>query len=300
MPSRIRSTGGGAGATAPTVILLDKGGFKDGAETLVWSLPDTVGFKDFSPAWAANHGDTTGYKDSAVIAGLGTPQWQSVTTTALSAAAASITVNKPTGTVSGDLLLASICTANPVAIGQSTVATPAGWTLVNSVGLNGTVAALALYTFRRVANGTEGATFVFTFGGPATASQATAEVHRLTGINTTTPIDNSATATLVATALVTNPVSPTVTTGQVNTLVFCFLNHYHATLANSHTPPTSHTEVTDFESTNTVKDSSTSDLLVFAAAGATGTATHTCTETASTDAVMQRVAVAPGNISISL
>jgi hypothetical protein len=81
--------------------------------------------------------------------------------------------------------------------------------------------------------------------------------------------------------------------------VIAFLFHDHAALSQSHTAPASHVERTDFESATTVIKGSTSDTRVFAAIGATGTATHDCTETVATDGIMQRVAVAAGDLVIA-
>lgn len=228
---------------------------------------------------------------------LGAPFWQSVGLSTFPAAANSIVCNIPSGNVSGNLLLAFVGTTKLTGPGQLTIITPSGWTQAATVGVTGTTVALVGTVFWRIADGTEGATVTFNFTGGVNAAQATAEVHRLTGTHATTPIDSSATATLLATALVPDPVSPSVTTVATNCMVFCFLNHYHAALNQTHTEPATNIERTDFENTVTGQiASSTSDTRVFSATGATGTAVHNCTETVSTDAVMLRVAIAPGTV----
>lgn len=104
---------------------------------------------------------------------------------------------------------------------------------------------------------------------------------------------------LASSALVTDPVSPSVTTTTGNCLVLAALAHYHAAFNNSHTPPSSHVEVSDFETSGISFLSATTDFKVYAPAAATGTATHDCTETVATDAVMHRVAIAPGTTTIA-
>lgn len=228
---------------------------------------------------------------------LGAPFWQSVGLSTFPAAANNIVCAIPSGNVSGNLLLAFVCTTKATANGQLQINTPAGWTQGATVGLTGTVSALVGTVFWRIADGTEGASVTFNFTGGTNAAQATAEIHRLTGTHATVPIDSSATATLLSSALVPDPVSPSVTTIAANCMVFCFLNHYHAALNQTHTAPATNIERTDFENTVTAQiASSTSDTRVFSATGATGTAVHDCTETASTDAVMLRVAIAPGTV----
>ncbi len=80
-------------------------------------------------------------------------------------------------------------------------------------------------------------------------------------------------------------------------MVFAFLFHQHLTLSQTHTPPASHVETTDFQSTvGGTRWGSTTSWRVFAAAAATGTATVDCTETVATDWLSIRVAIAPGEL----
>jgi hypothetical protein len=279
------------------VVITEDVGYKDDA-SWSWSLPDGAGASD-AMAWKLTQPDYLGCKDTAVITATGTPQWVSVSTAALTAAASSIDVTLPAGVAVGEVLLAFVDTANLVASGQATPSVPSGWSSAVLLGFNGTVAALSSRCLYRAVDGTEGASQTFSFS--ASAGQACAEVHRMVGVSTSTTVDASASATLAATALTPDPVSPTVTTTVANTMVFAHLNHYHAALTNSHTAPASNTERTDFESTVTaVITSATTDTRVFGSAGSTGTATHDCSETVATDAVMLRVALRPGTFTINL
>ena len=83
-------------------------------------------------------------------------------TTALAAqSSTSISLNKPSGVVAGDVLLAVI-TKNVQTIG--TTGPPSGWTQVDARGINTTSANNKTHgsVFYRVADGTEGASFSFT------------------------------------------------------------------------------------------------------------------------------------------
>lgn len=228
---------------------------------------------------------------------LGAPFWQSVQTA--TATATPVTVNIPSGTVSGDLLLAFI--GGTATTAPPTFTTPTGWTVgVATVSVTGAANGTACVCYYRIATGTEGASQAFAFGGSGTVPRITGEIHRIIGVDTTTPIDASATDTLLGTALTPDPVSPTLTTTVVNTMVFAHLQHDHLALTQSHTPPASHQETDDFEATNTSNiDGATTDYRLFAAIGATGTATHDCTETVATDATMIRVAIRPGSYTFA-
>lgn len=114
------------------------------------------------------------------------------------------------------------------------------------------------------------------------------------------PIDAAASATLSGASLDPDPDTPSVTTTVDNCLVFSYIYHDHGILSQSHTPPSGHIETTDFQSTP-VGDISASNSAwrVYATPGATGTAEHNCTETVATDAVMMRIAIAPGPLVIA-
>lgn len=211
----------------------------------------------------------------------------------------SIAVPYPSGIQSGDLLLAFCATSNATGSGAAVVDVPSGWNGSALQSLAGTAAVMFARVFWRAADGTESGSQTFNFSG-ATAGRATGEIHRIIGADTSSPVNATATATLLASALVTDPVSPAVTTTAANCMVFAFLAHSHAALSNTHTAPASHVERTDFQSTVTaVILSSTSATRVFASAASTGTATHDCTETVATDAVMIRAAIAPAAFTIA-
>ncbi len=227
---------------------------------------------------------------------LGAPFWQSVETAARTTSGNTIDVAFPSGLVVGDLLLAFIAITDTGTPGI-VIDIPAGWTLVRRATVSGSANTTSGGCLYRVVDGTEGVTQTFSASGTVTARRMTGEIHRVNAVDPTTPINVSAISTLVGTALVTDPVSPAVTTTVVNCMVFTFIAHDHLALSQTHSAPAGHLERSDFQSTVTANIvGANSNTRVFAAAASTGTATHDCTETVSTDAVMIRVAVAPGTL----
>lgn len=133
------------------------------------------------------------------------------TATALdaSAAATSITVNKPTGTASGDLLLASVT----LRISSATITPPAGWTQVASGGAS----SITLATFIKVAGGSEPSSYTFT---TSLAGRQAAGIDRITGADPITPVDvHSSASGTAATSLVAAAVDPS---SADTLLVACF------------------------------------------------------------------------------
>lgn len=218
------------------------------------------------------------------------PFWQSVGTKALATTlgAASIVANMPSGIQVGDLLLAHV--ASEGATGVPKVSGTSGWSRLQEVNL-GTPSSISSTVLTRIADGTEAATQTFAFD--ATALRATAEVHRIRGVDGTNFINVSTTGS----ASVVSPVVPGVTTTAPNCLVFAFVGHVHA-LTQAHSPPAGTDERSEIEDTNTTLISGSSYTRTFAASGATGTVTITCNELAATNAVYHRVAVAPGTFAL--
>ncbi|MGB8226767.1 MAG: LamG domain-containing protein [Sedimentisphaerales bacterium] len=115
----------------------------------------------------------------------------------------SIAVPIPTGTSSGDLLIAAVA-----ADGNPTISTPAGWTLINQ-GANGS--AVTLGAWWKIAGASESApNFTWTGG-----QQAYGWMMRFTGHNSTNPIDACSTADSTS----ATPTSPAVTTTVANCLI---------------------------------------------------------------------------------
>lgn len=275
---------------------LDDTGFSDSLILGITQLDD-IGFSD-SLTTRTVQLDDIGFQDNAVITATGTPQYIGSPTTATYVGSTVIDVPYPSGILAGDVLLALVSSGDLATSGARTPATPTGWTLVSPGTFIGTATAIAAYSFVRVADGAETGTQPFTYSaGPL---NGTGEMHLLRGASATGIV--TASAGLLATALNTDPVSPTVSTPVANCLVFAWLVHDHALLSNTHNPPASHLERTDFQAASAGNSllGSTSATRVFGAAGATGTATHDCGETVSTDAFMQRIAIRPATFTITL
>ena len=91
-----------------------------------------------------------------------------------------LSIARPAGVQSGDLLLAT------VDVRQTTVATPAGWTLLAQDTFS--AVALTKATYWRVATGSEPATYTFALGSARGASGA---IVAYSGVDPSNPIDDS-------------------------------------------------------------------------------------------------------------
>lgn len=112
-----------------------------------------------------------------------------------SATATSATCNKPTGTSTGDVLVA-------VVLSYSAGASLAGWTAQVSVDYSATYYTTIL---TRVADGSEGASFTFSSGGTVYS----VGISRFSGVDTTSPINGTPTSNV---GLLTPAVLPAITT----------------------------------------------------------------------------------------
>ena len=118
----------------------------------------------------------------------------------------SLAIDKPTGTVQSDFLLATIS-----ARGNTTITPPTGWTLVLRQN-NGTNQTLAV--FYRVVTATDASVTNYTFGLSASVGTAGA-ILRYTGVNLSSPINLSGSSTGSSNA----PLAPAVTTTVADTRV---------------------------------------------------------------------------------
>jgi len=116
-----------------------------------------------------------------------------------------IVVTKPTGTVSGHVMLAQVA-----AYAGVTITPPSGWTLVQGGGTSG---GLEYGVYVRVAGGSEPASYTWTFN--TSVSNAVAAIATYSGVNNATPVDVSGVATATGTTLT----APSVTTAWPNTVV---------------------------------------------------------------------------------
>ncbi|HVX91185.1 MAG TPA: hypothetical protein VHC20_06205 [Candidatus Paceibacterota bacterium] len=130
----------------------------------------------------------------------------------------SITITKPTGTVDGDVMIAVIVTGS-----GAIVSSPAGWQVIDIVDNSSN---LKMVTWYKVANG-EGASYNFTDDSGNTLP-LNGSIQTFRGVDTSSPINTSATATSTTTDPVT---TPTVTTTASALLVHVAVSRY-ATATN--------------------------------------------------------------------
>lgn len=217
---------------------------------------------------------------------LGAPFWQSgASSGATGATGATLTITKPSGTVSGDLMVAFI------GVGYATLVSitpPAGWTLIDSQLL----VSPNLYAYYKVAGGAEGASYDWVTTG--TTINMSGGIHRINAQHATTPINVSAKAAASA----VSPVAPTVTTAATNCLVL-IASVQTPTITATYTAPANWDERWDLPGGTVVPACSTSDSRVFAAAAATGAQTITGTSALAAQYSAMTVAIAPGELVLA-
>src|SRR5688572_6352565 len=147
--------------------------------------------------------------------GLAQPMWQSFDTSEGSSGSA--VVDRPTGTVSGDLMVIGLMFEKGTDVA---VTPPSGWTLILRTN-HSTVIGMA--TYYKIAGGAEPTTYSFAMtNGPKWAIGNS----RITGANTAIPINISGGAAGAS----GNPTAPSVTTTFGNTLVLAFFTNKSSSL----------------------------------------------------------------------
>jgi len=169
---------------------------------------ESLGATPLRTATLASGNESSGGFSFAILPPLGggsAPVVQSETT-GNHASSSAITVNKPSGTVAGDLLVCTIASAQPwsEASGWSVARREASWYLANSVAV-----------FYKVAGGSEPSSYSF----PATSSSGLAShrCYRISGASASAPIN--ATAFASDTTAVSSHVVPEITTTRGSCLV---------------------------------------------------------------------------------
>lgn len=142
------------------------------------------------------------------------PVWQSSATAVGTAAAA--TVARPSGTVSDDLLVVGITFEKG---SSETVTPPAGWTLIRRTNLANNAGMATYYKF---AGASEPVSYGF---GIQVGGKWAIGISRITGVNTSNPVDVSGAQTGGSSTSVT---APSVTTTVPNTLVLAFYTNRKA------------------------------------------------------------------------
>ena len=193
----------------------------------------------------------------AIAIGTGTGNVQ----TGGTAAGTSVSVNTPTDAVTNDLLIAAVTCH----VAKTLTAT--GWTSIATVAQT---TGGDIEVFRRLHDGSSGS-YSFSWSGVTTAA---AGIVLVTGADTSSPVDVSATYDSAFTSSSANT-APSVTTTVANTLL---LNFYFASGSYTWTPASSQTEVFDRSDSGVISMEMTK--LAVAGTGATGTKTSTASANA--------------------
>jgi hypothetical protein len=144
-----------------------------------------------------------------------------------SSGAASLSLNVPAGTSSGDVMVAVVSSVSTTA-----PATPSGWTKVTAASVS--YGSGSLTVFSRVAGSSEPASYSFTLGG---TFEASGEVSTYVGVNNTTPVQVSGSASGNSKTLT----APSVTTTTNRDFIISALS-YNAGSAVTITNPAGTTE----------------------------------------------------------
>lgn len=191
---------------------------------------------------------------------------------ALRSANPTLVINIPAGTVADDVMIASIGvawsgTTAPVAT------PPAGWTLVRQID-NNTATRNSLFVYRRVAGGSEPASYTWNF---TNFIFAVGGIQSFSGVDTTAPVDVE---NGVATASALTHATPSVATTVTNAMLVT--SHTYAS-SGTWTPPAGMAEgfdVSAWTAPNALGQSTEGSYVLQAAAGATGAKTATASASA--------------------
>jgi hypothetical protein len=121
---------------------------------------------------------------------------------ALTASGTSLTINKPSGVVQGDVMVAAIQESGGTG---GTLTAPSGWTPIRTqtvISGGGSAADTKGYTYYKVAESSEPTSYTW---GSTLSAEHSGGIIALTGVNTSSPIDDSASQENAASLSVTCP-----------------------------------------------------------------------------------------------
>lgn len=173
-----------------------------------------------------------------------------------------LTINKPTGTIAGDVMVASIA-ATPDTVG---ITPPSGWTIVQNT-VQTEDAGSHLITYYKIATGSEPANYSWSFSVSHTG--AVGGIATFSGVDTTSPIVSSASRAENGNTAVDHT-APSITAGTDDMLVT--VHEYQS--SGTWTPPGGMAEAVDKYSAATTGANGVSlemNYLLLSSAGATGT-----------------------------
>jgi len=208
------------------------------------------------------------------------PSYASDTSAVASTATATLGISRPSGTASGNLLVAGITVGGG---SGTTVTAPSGWTLVRprTDGTN-----VSLLTYYKVAGSSEPATYSWNLSPSVRASGG---IIRYTGVNTASPINTSNSLTGSDTTSPYRVTTPSVTTTTNQTALVGF---YGIGAAATYTASSGLTEQFDANNTNAAGPS-TEGATGTQATAATTSSTNYATATAGGYWVSQLIALNP-------
>lgn len=296
----VRLTGGGGGGAGGATV--DWGpDFGDGSDGTFAASPTVdleslalAGNLSLAASLALPTVEVSGLASGTATASLdgsalGAPFVQSVSTFQSGAAVSTIPLAKPSGTATGDLLVAVL------GINGAVTVTPgeSGWTRINTNDSGAPVTRLA--TYWRIVAGGDPATYSFGLG---TSAAAFGTLVRIIGFDTGTTIDVAGTATGSA----TDPVAPSITTTVANVLKIACCAQSNPAVNADYTPPAGYTEDSDLNG-----NGAGSALIltgevahrVQATAGASGTATMDSTQALASVYAAQHIAIRPGTVDLT-
>jgi outer membrane protein assembly factor BamB len=200
----------------------------------------------------------------------------------LNGSAGSITINVPSGTAKGDVMIAAIA-VRPYTV---TITPPAGFTLVDrQSNANGSTNALAVYV--RVASSSEPASYTWSLSSNTGSAGG---IMSFAGVDNASPIDVNAGALRTTSGLTF--AAPSVTTTTADDMI---VTAHEYSSSDRWTPPTGMTEAFDVASLavpDALGIAIVGSYKLQAAVGATGTLTATAASNSDTGA-MQTLALRP-------
>jgi len=211
------------------------------------------------------------------------PAYASDTSQVTSTAATTLGIGRPSGTATGDLLVAGITFAGGTGTLIPPANVPTGWTLIKRAD-NTTNVGMA--TYYKVAGSSEPATYTWTF---STSVRASGGIVRYTGANTSDPIDTFNLATGNDTTSPFRVTTPSVTT---STNQEALVGFYGIGAKATWTASSGLTEQFDAQNMNAAGPSSEGSTGTQATAGTTSAANN-ATATAGGQFVSQLVALNP-------
>jgi hypothetical protein len=198
----------------------------------------------------------------------------------------SLALQKPPGTVAGDVMIATIA----VQLDTITLTPPAGWTLINRIVVSSSKTGFyQLYTYWRAADASDASVSGYSFVPGSGVSSWVGAIQSFSGVDTTTPIDVQSGA---GTAVALTHATPSVTTTGANRMIVT--SHMVIQGNLSWTPPAGMTEALEFRrGSGTPGASAELSYVLQPAAGATGTKTATISGSTSVAGAAQIIALRP-------